>query len=273
MKRFLRTLLGVAAVTASSVVAVPAASAAPAVGDLASTIALSNCSASLVRFPSSQDADAAMMLTNGHCYEGGMPGPGAVLTDRTSSRSGTLLDAAGGSLGTVRADRLIYATMTGTDVALYRLNETFAAIQNRTGATAMTIRDSKPADGTAMFIPSGYWERVWECSIEGFVHELREADWTFSDSVRYRKPCETIGGTSGSPIVDSATREVIGVNNTSNEDGGQCTLNNPCEVDAEGNVTVDRGRSYGQQTYWFTTCTGTGSALDLTRPGCLLPKP
>ena len=51
------------------------AAAAPAAsGYLANTIALSNCSASLVRFPSSVDTDRALMLTNGHCYEGGMLG-------------------------------------------------------------------------------------------------------------------------------------------------------------------------------------------------------
>src|SRR4051794_12415125 len=80
---------------------------------LASTIALSNCSASLVRYPSSVSTDRAMMLTNGHCYEGGFLRAGQVLQNRSSSRSGTLLNAGGRSLGTVRADRVLYATMTG----------------------------------------------------------------------------------------------------------------------------------------------------------------
>jgi hypothetical protein len=101
--------------------AAPAAGAAtPAVSvaatTLASTIALNNCSASLVRYPSSVSTDRAMMLTNGHCYEGGFLGAGQVLQNRTSTRSGTLLNSAGRSLATVRADRVLYATMTGTDV-------------------------------------------------------------------------------------------------------------------------------------------------------------
>jgi hypothetical protein len=133
------------------------------------TIALSNCSGSLVRFPTSAGTDRAMLLTNGHCYEGGMPDPGVVLTNRSSTRSGTLLDANGNSRGTVRADLLIYATMTGTDISLYRLNETFSALQTRTGATPMTIGSSRPADGTAMGIPSSYWKQVWNCSINGLA--------------------------------------------------------------------------------------------------------
>ena len=279
----LRLLLGVAAATALAAAAPGMASAAPAQmqaapaqiqaapGNLANTIALSNCSASLVRFPTSQSTDRAMMLTNGHCFEGGFPSAGQVITNRASSRTGTLLNATGGSLGTVRADLVIYATMTDTDVTLYRLNETFAALQTRTGGTPYTIRATKAAGTEQMFIPSGYWKRVWECNLQGFVYQLREDQWTFKDSLRYAKPCDTIGGTSGSPIVDSNARDIIGINNTTNEDGQRCTLNNPCEVDQNGTVTVDQGRAYGQQTWWFTTCVNSSRLLDLSVSGCLLP--
>ena len=100
---------------------------------LASTIALDDCSASLVRYPSSQVGDQALMLTAGHCYEGGMPSAGQVLQNVDSSRSGSLLDADGNQLGTVTADKLLYATMTNTDVAVYELTDTFATLQNEYG--------------------------------------------------------------------------------------------------------------------------------------------
>ena len=248
------------------------ASAGTTAGDLASTIALSNCSASLVRFPTSLGTDRAMMLTNGHCYEGGMPSAGEVVTNRGSTRSGTMLNAGGGSLGTVRADLVMYATMTGTDVTLYRLNETFDALKTRLGSSAvpLTISANHPADGTSMYIPSSYWKQVWSCSVSGFVYELREASWTFKDSIRYDANCDTTHGTSGSPIVNSTTREIIGINNTGNDDGQQCTLNNPCEVDQNGNITVHQGQSYGQQTYLFNTCLSSTNTIDLTKSGCLL---
>jgi hypothetical protein len=233
------------------------------------TIALSNCSGSLVRFPTSTGSDRAMLLTNGHCYEGGMPDPGVVLTNRSSSRTGTLLDANGNSRGTVRADLLIYATMTGTDISLYRLNETFSALQTRTGATPMTIGDSRPADGTAMGIPSSYWKQVWNCSINGFT-DLREGGWSFTDSIRYNDGCSTTHGTSGSPIVSEATGQVIGINNTGNDNGEMCTLNNPCEVNPDGTTSAYQGRSYGQQTWWITTCVNGSHQLDLSVSGCKL---
>ncbi|GAB7045709.1 S1 family peptidase [Catenuloplanes indicus] len=251
-----------------------AASAAPALAaaTLASTISLSNCSASLVRYPTSVSGDRAMMLTNGHCYEGGFINAGTVLRNVSSTRQGTLLDATGGALGRVRADQVLYATMTGTDVALYRLNTTFAALQSQYGATPLTIAAGRTSAGTSMSIPSGYWKRVWNCAVDGFVPTLREDRWTWRDSIRYNAGCDTIGGTSGSPIVDNATGAVIGVNNTGNESGGRCTLNNPCEVAANGAVTVLQGRGYGQQTYWFTTCLTSSRTIDLTLSGCLLPR-
>ena len=84
---------------------------------------------------------------------------------------------------------------------------------------------------------------------------MEEAGWSWTDSIRYSEPgCDTIGGTSGSPIIEEGTRVVVGVNNTSNESGQTCTMNNPCEVSKSGRKTVRKGYSYGQQTYQFYGC-------------------
>ncbi|WP_457032553.1 putative Ig domain-containing protein [Kitasatospora sp. P5_F3] len=264
--------LGTAAVVAGLLTSAVSPAQAVQAGDLTSTIALSNCSASLVRYPTSVDADRAMMLTNGHCLPT-MPNAGQVIQNTTASRSGTLLNAAGSSLGTVNADKVLYATMTGTDVALYQLTDTFASITTKFGATALTISDTHPVDGSSMFIPSGYWKQTWNCSVNGFVDTLREDQWTWRDSLRYSAGCNTTHGTSGSPIVDATSKRVVGINNTGNDDGAMCTMNNPCEVAADGTTTVTKGQSYGQETYWFTTCLGTNRAIDLSVSGCLLTKP
>ncbi len=272
-----RRALALAAATvavATGLMAAPAqaAPATLAATTLANTIALSNCSASLVRYPSSVSSDRAMMLTNGHCYEGGFLSAGQVLQNRTSSRSGTLLNSTGGSLGTVRADRILYATMTGTDVTLYRLTSTFATLASR-GATPLTIASSRTAAGASIAIPSSYWKRIWNCKVDGFVPQLREGEWTWRDSIRYDVNCDTIHGTSGSPIVDATSGQVVGINNTGNDDGERCTVNNPCEVAANGTVSVHQGQSYGEQTYWFTTCLTSTRAIDLNKSGCLLTRP
>jgi Zn-dependent metalloprotease len=235
---------------------------------LANTIALSNCSASLVRYPSSVSTDRALMLTNGHCLPT-MPTAGQVIQNQTVSRTGTLLKSDGTSAGTVTADKLIYATMTGTDISLYQLNETYGALNTRTGGSAITIADAKAATGTAFAIPSSYHKRIWDCTLNGFVN-LKEGQWTFTDSIRYDADCDTIPGTSGSPIVSKADGRIIGINNTGNEDGAMCTLNNPCEVAADGTTTAHQGQSYGQQTWWITTCLNGSRQVDLTVAGCKL---
>jgi hypothetical protein len=245
----------------------------PAVAaDLTATIKLSNCSAALVRYPTSVSGDRAMMLTNGHCFEGGFLAAGQVITNRTSTRRGTLLNSAGTAVATLTADRVLYATMTGTDVTLYRLTSTFAAIQSATGIAARTLSASHPTAGDT-FVPSGFFARVFDCDIQTFVPTLREDMWTWHDSIRYNTACGTIHGTSGSPVVSVATGEVVGINNTANDNGQVCTLNNPCEVAANGTVTATQGLKYGQETYWFNTCLTASRTIDLNRSGCLLTKP
>src|SRR5690606_25890090 len=189
------------------------------------------------------------------------------------SRSFGLLNASGSRVATLRAERLVYATMTDTDAAVYRLNRTYGQIRSAYGIDALTLNDTRPAAGTAISVVSGYWKRIYNCSIDGFVHRMKEGDWTWKDSVRYTPSCNTIGGTSGSPVVDAATGRVVAVNNTGNEDGERCTVNNPCEIDEQGRVTVRQGINYAQQTYWFPGCFGAASKLHLGASGCALPNP
>lgn len=261
------------AVEAPQTAAHPARVAAPG-ADFTGIAALSNCSASLVQYAQSVSTDKALVLTNGHCYEGGMPSPGQVIVNRASTRSITLLRPSSSNAGTVRASRVLYSTMTKTDLTLYEVNETYASIQSRLNVTPLTLAKQAPANGAGMAVVSGYWKRIYTCSVQATIPELREAGWVMKSSIKYQQPgCETIGGTSGSPIVSTTTGEVIGVNNTGNEDGEQCTLNNPCEVDAAGNITVDQGAAYGQQTWWLYTCLTASRTLDLNKSGCQLAKP
>ncbi|GCD95921.1 trypsin-like serine peptidase [Embleya hyalina] len=259
-----------------------AAGTAPAVGappatvkavNFAGTVALSNCSGSVIRMPGSQPGDPALVLSNGHCLETGFPGAGEVITDQPSSRTFSLLGASGSKVATLRAHKVSYATMTDTDISIYELTQTYTQIQKSYGISALTLNDRHPVAGSAIKVVSGYWKRIYSCNVDGFVYRLKEADWTWRDSVRYTSSCNTIGGTSGSPVIDTATGKVVAVNNTGNEDGATCTENNPCEVDENGNVTIRRGINYAQETYTIVPCIGIGNKVDLSLPGCTLPKP
>ncbi|MEV7779002.1 serine protease [Kitasatospora sp. NPDC088351] len=262
-----------AAVEAVAVAAQGQQAQAAAAVNFAGTVALSNCSGSLVRLPGSAANDPALVLSNGHCLESGMPGPGQVVVNKASSRTFSLLSSTGGSLATLRATKVVYGTMTDTDVSIYQLNTTYASIQSQYGIAPLTISAGHPAQGASIKVVSGYWKKIYSCSIDGFAYRLKEGGWTFKDSVRYTSSCNTIGGTSGSPVVDAGTGQVVAVNNTGNEDGQYCTVNNPCEVDQNGSVTVRQGINYAQQTYGIPACFASGNRLDLTLPGCTLPRP
>ncbi|AVV40785.1 serine protease [Streptomyces sp. ID05-04B] len=264
-----------AAVSATPVAKAETRAAAPTLRavNLAGTVALSNCSGSVVRFPGSLDTDPALVLSNGHCLSTGFPEPGEVLVNQASSRTFGLLNSAGTRVATLRASKLAYGTMTDTDVSIYQLTSTYASIKNSYGISALTVQDTHPVAGTAITVASGYWKRLYSCNIDGFVYRMKEGDWTWKDSVRYTSACQTIGGTSGSPVIDQATGKVVAVNNTGNEDGQRCTENNPCEVDANGNVTVRKGINYAQEIYQIPACFTTGNQINLNKSGCTLPKP
>jgi hypothetical protein len=238
--------------------------------DFEGIVSLSNCSGSLVRFEDSLDTDQAMVLSNGHCVS--MIKPGVVLSNQNASRSFDILSPTASRLGRVTATKLLYATMTKTDMSLYLLKETYQDILNKYDTKALTLASQAPEVGDEIEVISGYWKRGYSCEVEAIADTLKEGNWTFSEAVRYSRPgCEVIGGTSGSPVVGKGTRTVVAVNNTINESGRKCEVNNPCEVDKAGNVTYQKGVGYAQQTYWIYSCRNSAGKVDLNTPGCLLP--
>jgi hypothetical protein len=240
--------------------------------DFEGIVALSGCSGSLVRFEDSLDSDQAMILSNGHCVS--MIKPGVVLSNQNASRTFDILSSTASKLGKVTATKLLYATMTKTDMSLYLLKETYQDILNKYDTKALTLASTAPEVGVDIEVISGYWKRGYSCQVEAITPTLKEGTWTFNDSLRYSRPgCDVIGGTSGSPVVAKGTRTVVAVNNTINESGRKCEVNNPCEVDKDGNITYQKGIGYAQQTYWIYSCRNAAGKIDLTTPGCLLPKP
>jgi V8-like Glu-specific endopeptidase len=267
IKRLAGTLF--AALTIGSLAVTPA-QAVQIQADFAGIVALSNCSGSVVRPPAAQDSDPALVMSNGHCVK--LMGANEVIKNQSSTRTFTLLNGAGQSLGTLRAAKLAYATMKDTDVSFYQLNRTYAEIQEQFGSPALQLSTAHPAQGTGIQVVSGYWKRIYSCQVDGFAYRLKEDAWTWRDSIRYTSSCNTISGTSGAPVIDTGSGKVVGINNTGNESGGRCTLNNPCEVSRTGQVTVRQGISYAEETYNIPACIGAGNQFNTSLPGCTLPK-
>ncbi|MDF5751244.1 serine protease [Spongiactinospora sp. TRM90649] len=241
--------------------------------DLAGTVDVDGCSGSLVRMPATAPDDPALVLTNGHCYEGAWTVPDEVLVDQPSHRVLNLLDGAGKPVAALHAARAVYVTMTGTDIALYRLGVTYRQLERNHRVRPLTVSAARPTPGTDIRVASGSMKKVFSCELDALVYRVLETGYVTRDVLRYTKRCDTGPGTSGSPVIDATTGQVIGVNNTSNRTGGRCTMDDPCEMNRDGAIAVRKGTAYGTQTYWLTTCLGAGNRLDLNRPGCLLPRP
>jgi len=215
------------------------------VPDLEGAASLGGCSASVVRTDRTRNNDPALLLTNGHCVPE-RPAPGQTLEDVAIDLPVTIGDRQGYLQAKARTTRLVRATMSGTDTALFQLDQTYAQLRAK-GVKIFKLagRSARPGERVDV-ISSGNGKR-FECTIDAVVPHLREEGYTQDDAYRYDAGCEPSHGASGSPIVLKDGVTVVGVHSTGNDSGEQCTANNPCEVAADGTVTVRQGARYGQQ--------------------------
>ncbi len=236
--------------------------------DMNGAVNLNGCSGALVRFSSSKKSDQALILSAGHCAPW-TPEPFDYIIHKKYQAVVTFLKSDGTDhLQKAKTSELIYATMTDTDVALFGLNETYQEIEDRIGSKALLISEKPAKAADYIVILSGQLHKSYSCQIEALVYNLIEGDYVWQDSLRYARPgCEVVGGTSGSPILNQATGEIIGLNNTGNQGGKMCSDGSPCEVSKNGSVYAEVGFNYGQQVYSLATCFVRGQ-FNLNFPGC-----
>ncbi|WP_437056573.1 trypsin-like serine protease [Streptomyces sp. enrichment culture] len=239
------------------------------VPDVEGSATVGTCHGSVVRAATARPEDPALALTNGHCVPSGRPAPGTAVVDRPADLDEPVevYDSAGYPRTTARATRLVYATMTGTDIALYRLDKTYAQLAAE-GAKVFRL-GTTPMRAGDQFLMARRVNRPL-CTVEAVAPQLREGGYQQDDAVRYAPgdDCASRPGDSGAALLSPDGNTVVGVNNTSNRDGEECTEDNPCEVGRDGAVTAVQGRSYGQQVDRVAACLGAGSRWDPSRPGC-----
>ncbi|MFJ3365634.1 S1 family peptidase [Streptomyces anthocyanicus] len=246
------------------------AAAQQAAADFTGTVDVAGCSGAVVRMPGSAAGDQALVMTNAHCYEGAWPVPGEVLVDQPSHRLFNVLGRSGETAVQVHATKALYVTLTGTDLALYQVPVTYRELERDHKVTALTLATRRPARDTDIHIVSAGLKKQFTCKVDHIAYRVLEFGNITKDVLRYTSGCDTDSGTSGSPVLSDG--RVVAINNTSNHDGGRCTLDNPCEMARNGTITTHKGIGYATQTYWLTTCMAPGTHLDLKRPGCLLPR-
>ena len=243
--------------------------------DFEGIIKLSNCSGALVKFAGQPMTSKAVVLTNGHCFtksSGGMLGADEVIYNKPFRNFITIFNKNMLKFH-IKATKIIYATVTKSDIALLELSETYETVLEKYKIESFSLDSVRPLEGVDIDIVSGYWETGYRCTIDTFIFNLKEGDWIFTDSIRFTDECKTKGGTSGSPVVSRGTRNVIGINNTINENAIACAMNNPCEISEDGKIESIKDKKYGQQTYTIYSCLSPDFNIDLSLEGCVLPRP
>ncbi|WP_431789900.1 trypsin-like serine protease [Microbacterium paraoxydans] len=235
--------------------------------------ALGECESSLVMAANSRRDDPALLLTNGHCIPAveqtrDIPRRGEFLQNLPADGEVSFADAQGYGLTTAGLDRLLFGTMTGTDVAVYRLDASFAELEAR-GATVLRLAAASPRVGDSVRLMA---TEQLSCTIEAVVPTLREEGYVLHQSLRMakEKTCETYPGTSGAALVAEDGKTVVGINSSHNDGGEACAEDNPCEVSADGTTSVRPGQAYGQQVTGLNDCIAAGSVFDAEAPGCTL---
>lgn len=220
------------------------------VPNLEGAASVGGCSASVVRTGRTRNNDPALLLTNGHCVPQ-RPAPGETLRDVPVDLPVTIGDRQGYLQARARTTRLVHATMSGTDTAVFQLDQTYAQLKAK-GVKIFQIGDRSARPGERVDIISSGNGNRFACTIDAVVPHLREEGYTQGNAYRYDSACRPSHGGSGSPIVLQDGITVVGVHSTGNDSGEQCTANNPCEVAADGTVTVRQGARYGQQVKHLT---------------------
>lgn len=232
--------------------------------DYLSGTASLGCSGAVVRF--SEDLDRpAIVLTNGHCVDEMAAGTFAANqpmdeTIRLLTRGDNRFDYA--------ARRLIYATMTGTDIALIELDATYRQLAQK-GIAVREIAPAPAQPGQPVVRASGYFRTVQSCSVEAIVPKLRESGkWEWRDAYRL-KDCRLARGTSGSPLIVPESDKIVGIVNSANLNGDDCP-SDACEVDAQGRVSAHARAGYAQRVDQILTCVDARGVFDLSLDSCRL---
>ncbi len=225
----------------------------------------SGCSASLFAFSGYNKESNALVITNGHCSgSSGFLETFEVVIDKEPSEDIKIYLYSSGDqptlVGYVAPKRLLYATMYQRDLAIYQLEETYAALES-VNVHPLTLSPSPELNiGQTYQLPSSYWENTYSCEAVSSVNYLYEDTWRWSNVTRLSpENCLLKGGMSGAPLLNEQN-EIVALVNTGYTGGEPCSLNNPCEYE-EQDVLQSEAKTYPDAGY-SVSLSGLYSCLD-----------
>lgn len=224
------------------------------------------CSGSVVDIGRKENA-FAVVLTNGHCVTHKLLPPRVYVKDERYVRSTIEVFNTEGVSIPVPPRNILYGTMEGGDIGLIEIGVTYKELKAR-GVRIFELSNQDARPGEVLFTASGFWKASLNCVYSQNVSQILEDKYVWSNGMALDS-CNTKSGWSGSPLISSSTGKIVGVLNSGNENGERCTINNPCEKDPNGSISVKKGRAYGTPTSVLLNCISNGN-INLEKPGCRL---
>ncbi|TWC14879.1 MULTISPECIES: serine protease [unclassified Pseudomonas] len=207
-----------------------------------------SCTATLLdtREPSLTGPTPAYVLTSGHCIE---TGNGNIVTDKPVSgimQFDYFADTP--QFKTYSLKKVAWRSMQGVDLAIVELDTSLQELINE-GIQPLELAQQKPAYDTDVLIvsaPLGFENatlRMAACTLQP-AQEIIEGPWVWRNNLMTR--CQDIaGGSSGGPILDRHSNEIIGVVGTGNLAAGLT----PCDEDAPCTRIGDSYKAIAENIY------------------------
>ena len=242
-------------------------------------VTVGNCSGALFTMPGMSDEDRALVITNGHCvgigtFKGMYPADGELLLDHAVSSSLVLKKIESESGERFSYKKVVFATMTGVDLAVIQLDATIKKIKAN-GYRIYSLAETLPQLGMKLEFDSFYANVHSRCEVDKDVAMLKEAPWTWRNAWRMKSEqnCCYVEGQSGTAGIEPESGLIYALAQTVYEGGQSCSLDNPCEVDPETGAisTGQPGQGYAVATASLYGCYNQESALfDFNLENCTL---
>src|SRR5919202_1901929 len=226
----------------------------------------------------------AYAITNGHCYDIPLfPAAKEIIVNRSSSMVLKLnyFRNEETRVRPVFVQRVVYATIKNTDIAILELDTTFKQLL-REGFIPLNMDSVLPTVGEPVKVigipvsgvkPSVSFLHKAACEV-GETVRIREDVYQLDTSIRHH--CSVVGGMSGSPMISLKSDRVVAIVNTGVNDEAltqpECSLNRPCEVSSDGKVATFPKENYAQRVNTILSCFDKKGIFNLNLPSCTLEK-